>query len=291
MRKLMLVLTIGVSCLTLSVKGWSATFLTGVSEASGWYDVNKADVYGTDSLMCWAASSSNLLAYAKWYGWDSGSNSLIDSPGGIYGVFTSHWSNDEGAPFYGYEWWMTDRATSIVNAAKQLDGGGLDFYPTVHVNRSDIDPDTVTMYTNNFSLIKGYVDNGTGVSLSITVPNSSGIGTYSHSLTLWGYDDTYIWITDSDDTLNNTSELDKYQYSVDGSGAWTILGYNNVYTNATNVTITQVTRLNYNKYGPDESPLAPNQGGDSGVVPEPSSVVLLGSGLVGLIAVVRLMKP
>lgn len=79
----------------------AATFISGVSQASGWLDVNKANPRNDDTELCWAASSSNILAFS---GWGGGTNLTTNTQ--IFADYKSYWSDQPGHPYYGVEWWF-----------------------------------------------------------------------------------------------------------------------------------------------------------------------------------------
>jgi len=314
----------------------SVLFLPGVDPnvSTTYNDVNKQNVFGSDSLMCWAASASNVLAWTQWYGWNG--SGYIASAGDIYNRILADWTtNQTGTPTFAYEWWMTDRTESIIQNDPPLTGSikpfpsqGLDFYPGVNVQNGS---GTVTAYVSDEYLeqvcpvgstcppdptvpklvcpagktcppdplepvivpqpslpgewIKTYIDDQRGTSISIEV-NLPGFGLYGHSLTVWGYnyDDVNqrllgVWVTDSDD--NSTTPLIPY-YSMflnNTDGYWYLDNYSNLYTNGVDAKITQTTRLNRNTYGPGGAPLEPNKD-INGRVPEPTTLGLLGTGLL-----------
>jgi len=262
-----------------------------VTAASGWSDVNKASVNGApDSFLCWAAAASDALAYAGWRGWDPGTSSYIDTAAGIYAEFVAGWANTIGAPTYAYEWWMTDRTQSIIDppgpeTPKLFPSAGLDFYPTVNVQEG---AGSVTAFVGDdvagdiYTWLGNYIAANRGIVASILVPSGPGLqGPYSHSLTVWGWDDVanLIYITDSDDGL---SALRTYSFYQSGGQVY-IDNYSNLYTNATDVQITQLTRLNVNDTGIEPAH-------DVASVPEPSTLVLLGLGLAGMARAARRKK-
>jgi len=250
--------------------GAAAVFVDGVSLASGWSDVNKANVSGPpDSLLCWAAAGSNALSYAGWRGWDSGASAYISTASGIYSEFVAAWPNTVGSSTYAYEWWMTNRTESNIHSdpldplspsAKVFPSAGLNFYPTVHVQ--DGDPAGVTAFVKDASVpgfLATYIGANRGIvgSISIPFPTAPG-GELGHAISIWGYDPALqqIFITDSDDGLTG---LRTYGYHVDGSGFLVIDDYTNLYTTARDVTIDQLTRLNRNDLGiePDKGTITP----------------------------------
>ncbi len=184
----------------------SPVFVSGVSLSDGWLDVNKT--YVDDSSLCWAASSSNLLAYTGWTGGAS-----LDTNTEIFANFTTHWTNQGGHPYYGTYWWFTGTNLAAgVSGWAQLEGSSQSgFY------------DAATFYENYFydsfkgdtseavySELLQLIDQDYGLALSIEKYVN---GTrYGHSITLWGIDTAagLLYITDSDDGV---TALKSYHYS------------------------------------------------------------------------------
>ena len=262
-----------------------------------WHDADKASTSGApDHLMCWAASAANSLAWTGWYGWDSGSSSLIDTADGIFDVFVDAWPDAVGWPGYGYEWWMTDRSASLVGT-KTFPSTGLDFYPTVDIftgtSVSAWVQDDSAAGNEIYTWLDNYITDDRAIVADITVSDGpGGIGAYSHTLSVWGWDTVAgkIYVTDSDDGING---LRTYDFYTSGDKVY-LDDYSNSYTSTQDVLITQITRLNLNSGGLD--PSRAGDGGDNGgtvdppVVPEPSTLALLGLGVAGIIVMRRKKK-
>jgi hypothetical protein len=254
-----------------------------------WSDVNKVSVSGApDSFLCWAAAASDVLAFTGWKGWDSGTSTYLDTAPKIYNKFVSAWPNQIGAATYAYEYWMTDRGQSIIPGGATFPTAGLNFYPGVNVQAG---VGSVTAFVKNttagdiYNFLGIYINAHRGIVASIDVPQGPGTsGPYSHSVTVWGWDTAaeLLYITDSDD--GNTL-LKTYSFFQSGGQVY-IDNYTNLYTSATDVLITQLTRLNINELG-----IEPDHGAGPGpTVPLPPSMVLLGSGLLGLVGWRRFRK-
>jgi hypothetical protein len=274
--------------LVLSITGISGAVQTMVYDGGFgtgiWSDVNKANVFGApDSLMCWAATASNSLAWTGWKGWDSGTSSYISTAAAIYSVFDAGWTNRTGNAIYAYEWWMTDHTTANSNFGEVLDSQGKNFYPGVvsdpHLAGS-VDnfvqdnpaPDDIYTWLNT------YINAHRAIVARIEVPAGDGTGSYAHSLSIWGWDtaNSRIYFTDPDD--GGVGTLRDLAFHT-ASDHFYIDDYTNLYTTVRDVMITEISRLNIN--GPPA--IEPNKPtGPDGQIPEPTTILLIGSGLIGL---------
>ncbi|OQX05385.1 MAG: hypothetical protein BWK76_27580 [Desulfobulbaceae bacterium A2] len=181
-------------------------FVSGVSLSSGWLDVNKT--YVDDSNLCWAASSSNLLAYTGWTGGAS-----LDTTAEIFADFKTHWTNQGGHPYVGTYWWFT--GTNMMAGQTgwaQLEGtaqAGLYDAATFDDNYF-YDSFKGDSAATVFSELLQLIDQDYGLALSIEKYVNDV--RYGHSITLWGIDTATgsIYITDSDDGV---TALKSYHYS------------------------------------------------------------------------------
>lgn len=183
----------------------------GVNAETGWYDVNK-DFDGVDDELCWAASSSNMLAWwqdrnaelalasgapqgsdAIWSTFVQSFGNLSHSPGGDYGGYETdafHWYLDGAIDEDWYH--ISEYGLSQGGYYQNLVSteGGIDFFWAIGMMA-----DGAAM---NAAIVNA-LTSGCGITLGIVSP------TFSHSLTLWGVvcNDagaiTRMYLTDSDD--------------------------------------------------------------------------------------------
>ena len=182
---LVLILTL---VLTSTLPALADTFFIYNQYGGTWQDANKTG--NDDSLMCWAAAASNILA---WGGWGT---SQYNSAQSIFQDFVSHWTNNTGYPSWAWNWWFTGSGPIFnFNSYPDIAGGG-DSYPTLNFSNYF----SGTSSGNLMAAIDLALHQGQGVTMIIG--NGSG---GSHAVTAWGYDDsapgsyTDIYITDSDD--------------------------------------------------------------------------------------------
>ena len=232
----------------------------GVSLSGGWYDFNKyskgGDSNGTseymkdDSLMCWAVSASNVIAWwqkqnnvksENWY-------STIPQGKDIHQTFVAVFENDGGNPASAFQWWINGNTqnlpartdfpdddksswTSIDGATYYPgpfhDGGFLtstDYTSTPFYSISD-NPVTIANSSSGDLTVqnRAIVDAlSSGYALSLEVSTNDG-SLPGHAITLWGVEYTEAangditltkaYITDSDDYYSGIVSA-----GVDGKG-------------------------------------------------------------------------
>ncbi len=192
----------------------------GVSQSSGWVDYNKADgdkPYHDDSLMCWAASSSNIITW-----WQSQQNGTMPdsiptaSPWDVFRTITT----DSGSnPRFALGWYVNGSGGNTwtwdeSNSTQYQSGGFLQSVyctadnPVYIANRNTSASNT---YAQAAALV-GALDSGYAMTLEVGIAGTTGNVPSSHAITLWGLDYTTdqegnisitgAYITDSDDAYD-----------------------------------------------------------------------------------------
>ena len=214
------------STTTISVTGVVIN-ANDLSKSTGWYDANKGADRDYDGQMCWAASSSNIVAW--WQDQQDPDNLPKTAPTDLQDIWDQYrqtWANVGGLNELGLHWWIDGRY-SIGNKSIPPRAGGQDpakagyyadslYTPYGYapgVQMMDLKVLDVDNYNNNVHDLSAdlvrYIQKGYGVELSWVVPNWSSPDaepTTAHSVTLWGveYDEenriiTDFYLTDSDD--------------------------------------------------------------------------------------------
>ena len=198
----------------------------GVSQSSGWVDYNKADgdePYHDDSLMCWAASSSNIITW-----WQNQQNGTMPdsiptaSPWDVFRTIT----DDSGSnPRFALGWYVNGSGGNTwtwdeSNPTQYQSGGFLQSVyctadnPVYIANRNTSASNT---YAQAAALV-GALDSGYAMTLEVGIAGTTGNVPSSHAITLWGLDYTtdkdgnisitVAYITDSDDAYDGIVDCD-----------------------------------------------------------------------------------
>lgn len=245
----------------------TTVFAEGVSQSSGWYDVNKKSTTtnpGADAMMCWAASSSNIV---QWFqdrytaagntlpsGCPNGTSSKYEYELQIMDVYRDNWSNlargswtDAGVIWYfeGSDIYSTmgtdNRAYPISGTGGYFKSVWSSIYPSkIHQHSGGSYAVAINNYSwrGNSNPLKAFSDYIVeafkyGMASMAVAMNSNFSG--AHAVTIWGYEIdkntgciTKLFITDSDD--GSTPTLQTYTVTSDNSNAKIKLsGYTSYY--------------------------------------------------------------
>ena len=241
--------------LMISSPAFSSSYFGYTDWGGTWHDAEKTHINPFDDLMCWAAAASNIL---DWGGWGT---PTFNTEALIFKNFRNHWTDEGGLPQYGWAWWLNgtlpplQRDWSRVN----IPGAG-NYWPSYNFNAYYYEQWNEGL---TLSSIDSYLHSGYGVTIGIY---TSGGG---HALTVWGYEyDAYgnysgLYITDSDDYK---TQLAYYPVIWDDVGRWNLGGgYDGWY-------IGEVEVL------------------DMRQTPEPSTILLISSGLIGILGLRKKFK-
>ena len=179
-----------------------------------WADADKT--WTDDTNLCWAAASSNILAYTRW-----GRVGGMTTTDEMFGYFKAHWNDKVGNPYYALGWWWNganDKQGNLTWAQVDVGGGG--FYPTLSIdNYRRWDGETSTA----LSTLDTWLHDGYACTVAITGP-------FAHAITAWGFaynttptgrDYTGIYVTDSDDSVNDL----RYYNLVHTGSRWYLSNY------------------------------------------------------------------
>lgn len=210
--------------------GTTTVFAEGVTLTSGWYDVNKKSTpnsSGADAMMCWAASSSNII---QWFqdryvedgntlpsGCPNGTSSKYDYELQIMDVFRDNWDNlargnwtDGGVIWYfeGRDVYETNSKESCAHPRSGTGGYFKSQWSSIYANMFKYDngwawytgePYTYATEINNYNwrgssvadpLLKfsEYIINAFEHGMSSMAVAMSSNFNGAHAVTIWGYE-------------------------------------------------------------------------------------------------------
>ena len=165
--------------------GWVwTTGGTGEFYAGVYYDVQKT--WSGDSMLCWAAATSNVMYYAGWLSAGMG----YDTPEGFYGYMKDNFTDEGGHLFYSFQWATTGEYTVKGSSgwAQPTDGSG-GFYPGIDIAATRVYASSKDYGSEMMSVAAEYLEDGYGAVAAIgwyssTAPAARHGG---HSISLRGY--------------------------------------------------------------------------------------------------------
>jgi negative regulator of genetic competence, sporulation and motility len=209
---------------SLSLSGTTSTSTTNymlyAAWGGTWTDVDKGTTNTDDDLLCWAATTSNML---RWSGW--GNAGGLTSADAIFSYFQAHWSDQGGHQYYGADWWFDGtNAMQGVSGWAQVEVAGGGFYPAQNYGNYIHYSSTLS---STMATISSYLHSGYAVGLGLSGPGG-------HAITCWGYEFTAgdtanfkgVYVTDSDDNQSApTSDYLKYYTVAQSNGRWYLQNY------------------------------------------------------------------
>lgn len=188
----------------------------GVTSEGGWVDYDKADgdePYYDDSLMCWAASSSNIITW--WQNQQNGTMPDSIPTASPWDVFRTITVDSGSNPRFALGWYVNGSGGNTwtwdeANSTQYQSGGFLQsVYCTADnpVHIADRNTSASNTYAQAAALV-GALDSGYAMTLEVGIAGTTGNVPSSHAITLWGLDYTTeegnisitgAYITDSDD--------------------------------------------------------------------------------------------
>ena len=188
-------------------------------------DVNKHG--GNDSNLCWAAATSNVLAYTNWgfavsVSGETPALRRFNFDSDLFNCFIGNFTDLGSLPRYGIPWFISGNYTpNGWDTWAQVKGDGGGYYPGISGNSVFSFLDSGELRFGLASAMAGYLERGYGVTVGVgwysaQAPNER---TGGHEMTVWGYtyDDTLaptdpnyytgLIITDSDDGYTGTKTI------------------------------------------------------------------------------------
>lgn len=203
-----------------------------------------------DSLMCWSATSSNILHYT---GWGAKASASFKTSDDIFENFIANFTDQAGNSIYAFEWFFNGSYNPQTwngwSHAKNFGNSGayLKKYASSSVSKYVFEKSLIKFFPYDFSLL----EEGYGFSVSVGWLNSYGTRTGGHVISGWGYicDKDYVYdnplyfkaliVSDSDNDRYSTSDrrqapntltvLNMTPYYENEYSAWSFDGYGGVF--------------------------------------------------------------
>ena len=190
------------------------------------YDVNKYRD-GTDSQLCWAAATANILAYTNW-GYSTAVSGetpdewLFSTEYEIYDYFIDNFTNKGGHLYYAFPWYTSgEYSIQGTSGWSQVTGDGGYLYPGISI--PDVRPylHYAAYQGTLISEMVPYLEEGYGVVMALGWYNTVSPTKRSsgHLVSVWGYtydesldpaDPNYytgLIVTNSDDNYTGTKTM------------------------------------------------------------------------------------